>query len=61
MTNNLKETVQSKKRIISKYSGRELQLEDNQCEQLAETFFQIPDKYYVLEQMFLRLFVFFFI
>uniref|UniRef100_A0A915EA17 Globin family profile domain-containing protein n=1 Tax=Ditylenchus dipsaci TaxID=166011 RepID=A0A915EA17_9BILA len=45
------------RRIISKHSGRELHLEDDQCEQLAEAFFLIPDKYYAFEKMFLKLFV----
>ncbi|KAI1723946.1 hypothetical protein DdX_04129 [Ditylenchus destructor] len=45
------------RRICSKHSGRQLELEDDQCEQLADAFFKIPDKYYAFEQMFLKLFV----
>lgn len=41
----------------SKHSGRQLELDDEQCEQLADAFFRIPDKYYAFEQMFLKLFV----
>lgn len=48
------------RRICSKYSGRELLLDDEQCEQLTDAFFSIPDKYYLFEQMFLKLFVCFF-
>lgn len=44
------------RRIVSRYSGRELQLDDDQCEQLKDAFSNIPDKYYVFEQMFLQLF-----
>lgn len=43
-------------RIYSKISGRDLNLSDEQCEQLAEYFANIPDKYWVFEQMFLNMF-----
>ncbi|KAI6220683.1 GLOBIN domain-containing protein [Aphelenchoides fujianensis] len=42
-------------RIVSKISRRELALTDEQCEQLAEAFSAIPDKYFAFEQMFLQL------
>ncbi|CAD5232016.1 unnamed protein product [Bursaphelenchus xylophilus] len=44
-------------RIYSKISGKELGLTDDQCEQLATAFSNIPDKYYAFEQMFLNLFM----
>ncbi|KAI6186887.1 GLOBIN domain-containing protein [Aphelenchoides besseyi] len=42
-------------RIVSKITRRELALNDQQCEQLAEAYTAIPDKYHAFEQMFLQL------
>uniref|UniRef100_A0A1I8BMB5 GLOBIN domain-containing protein n=1 Tax=Meloidogyne hapla TaxID=6305 RepID=A0A1I8BMB5_MELHA len=33
------------RRICSKHSGRELQLDDNECEQLSNSFASLPNKY----------------
>ncbi|KAL3113473.1 hypothetical protein niasHT_013583 [Heterodera trifolii] len=48
---------ETKRRIISRHSGRELQLDDTDCEQLSTAFAALPDKYHLFERMFLRLFL----
>ncbi|KAL3083011.1 hypothetical protein niasHS_010813 [Heterodera schachtii] len=48
---------ETKRRIISRQSGRELQLDDADCEQLSTAFAALPDKYHLFERMFLRLFL----
>lgn len=55
-SNDDKASTSTPRRIVSKYSGRDLLLDDEQCEQLYEAFFHIHDKYYLFEQMFLKLF-----
>uniref|UniRef100_A0A914C2G5 Globin family profile domain-containing protein n=1 Tax=Acrobeloides nanus TaxID=290746 RepID=A0A914C2G5_9BILA len=46
-----------KRRISSRYSGRDLLLEDDQINLIVDSYAKISDKYYALEQMFLQLFV----
>jgi hypothetical protein len=37
------------RRICSRHSGRDLQLDDNECEQLSAAFAVLPDKYGLFE------------
>ncbi|KAI3422246.1 hypothetical protein GPALN_012775 [Globodera pallida] len=38
-----------RRRICSRHSGRELQLDDTECEQLSTVFAAMPDKYHLFE------------
>ena len=49
--------VQISRRIVSKHSGRELELDDSRIIELSQNFTNIPDKYAVFEKMFLQLFL----